>query len=48
MRHLGTAFVVIALLVGAYGVGVFVTERGVANEIAPRSSARNLPDLRIQ
>jgi hypothetical protein len=33
MRHLGTGFIVVALLVGAFGVSVFVTERGVANEI---------------
>jgi hypothetical protein len=33
MRHLGTGFIALALLVGALGVSVFVTERGVANEI---------------
>lgn len=33
MRHLGTGLIVIAAAVGALGIGVFVTERGVANEI---------------
>jgi drug/metabolite transporter (DMT)-like permease len=33
MRHLGTALVVIAVLVGAAGAFIFITERGVANEI---------------
>lgn len=33
MRHLGTGLIVVALLVGALGLAVFVTERGVANEI---------------
>jgi drug/metabolite transporter (DMT)-like permease len=33
MRHLGTGLIVIAAAVGAFGMGIFVTERGVANEI---------------
>ena len=33
MRHLGTALIAIAVLAGASGVLIFVTERGVANEI---------------
>jgi len=33
MRHLGTGLIVVALLVGALGLAVFATERGVANEI---------------
>jgi drug/metabolite transporter (DMT)-like permease len=33
MRHLGTAMIVIAALTGAAGAFIFVTERGVANEI---------------
>jgi hypothetical protein len=33
MRHLGTGLIVVASLVGAWGVGVFATEHGVANEI---------------
>ena len=33
MRHLGTGLLVTAALVGASGVFIFVTERGVANEI---------------
>jgi ABC-type proline/glycine betaine transport system permease subunit len=33
MRHVGTGLIVIAAAVGALGMGVFVTERGVANEI---------------
>ena len=33
MRHVGTGLIVIAAAVGALGVGIFVTERGVANEI---------------
>ena len=33
MRHLGTGLIVIAAAVGALGIGVFVTEHGVANEI---------------
>jgi drug/metabolite transporter (DMT)-like permease len=33
MRHLGTGLIVIAAAVGAAGVGIYVTERGAANEI---------------
>ena len=33
MRHLGTGLIVIAAAVGALGIGVFVTEHGVANDI---------------
>jgi len=33
MRHVGTGLIVIAAAVGALGMGIFVTERGVANEI---------------
>lgn len=33
MRHLGTALMVIAALVAAAGAFIFITERGVANEI---------------
>ena len=33
MRHLGPALIAISLMVGAAGVFIFVTERGVANEI---------------
>ena len=33
MRHLGPAMIVIAALVGAAGAFIFITERGVANEI---------------
>jgi len=33
MRHLGTGLIVAAALVGALGLFVFFTERGVANEI---------------
>ena len=33
MRHLATALVVIAALVGGAGIFIFLTERGVANEI---------------
>ena len=33
MRHLGIALVVVATLIGALGAFIFVTERGVANEI---------------
>ena len=33
MRHVGTGLIVIAAAVGASGMGIFVTERGVANEI---------------
>lgn len=33
MRHLGTGLIVVATLVGALGLFIFVTERGVANEI---------------
>ena len=33
MRHVGTGLIVIAAVVGALGMGIFVTERGVANEI---------------
>jgi hypothetical protein len=33
MRHLATALVVSAAIIGAAGVFIFMTERGVANEI---------------
>jgi len=33
MRHLGTGLIVAAALVGALGLFIFLTERGVANEI---------------
>lgn len=33
MRHLGTALIAIATVVGATGTFIFLTERGVANEI---------------
>jgi drug/metabolite transporter (DMT)-like permease len=33
MRHLGTGLIMAAALVGALGLFVFFTERGVANEI---------------
>jgi len=33
MRHLGTGLIVIAAVVGVAGAFIFVTERGVANEI---------------
>ena len=33
MKHLGMALVAVGALLGAGGVFVFVTERGVANEI---------------
>ncbi len=33
MRHLGTGLIVIAAVVGVAGAAIFVTERGVANEI---------------
>ena len=33
MRHLGTAMIAIAVAVGAAGAFIFITERGVANEI---------------
>jgi hypothetical protein len=33
MRHLGTGLIVIAAAVGAFGIGIYVTERGAANEI---------------
>ena len=33
MRHVGTGLIVIAAAVGALGMGIFVTEHGVANEI---------------
>lgn len=33
MRHLGTGLIFIAAALGALGIGVLVTERGVANEI---------------
>jgi hypothetical protein len=33
MRHLGTALMVAAALVGALGLFIYLTERGVANEI---------------
>jgi hypothetical protein len=33
MRHLATALVVSAALIGGAGIFIFMTERGVANEI---------------
>jgi hypothetical protein len=33
MRHLGTGLIVIGALIGAGGIFIFATERGVANEI---------------
>lgn len=33
MRHLATALVVIAAIIGVAGIFIFMTERGVANEI---------------
>jgi hypothetical protein len=33
MRYLGIGLIVVATLVGALGVFIFATERGVANEI---------------
>jgi len=33
MRHLGTGLIVIAAVLGAAGLFIFLTERGVANEI---------------
>jgi high-affinity Fe2+/Pb2+ permease len=33
MRHLGPGLIVVAAAVGALGFFIFVTERGVANEI---------------
>ena len=33
MRHLATTLVVIAVVTGGAGIFVFLTERGVANEI---------------
>jgi len=33
MRHLGIGLIVAATLVGALGLFIFITERGVANEI---------------
>jgi drug/metabolite transporter (DMT)-like permease len=33
MRHLGTALIVAAALIGAAGLFIYFTERGVANEI---------------
>ena len=33
MRHLGIAMIVVGAVVGASGLVVFLTERGVANEI---------------
>ena len=33
MRHLATTLVVIAAVIGGAGIFVFITERGVANEI---------------
>ncbi len=33
MRHLATALVVLAAIIGAAGIFIFLTERGVANEI---------------
>jgi drug/metabolite transporter (DMT)-like permease len=33
MRHLGTGLIVAAALLGALGLFIFLTERGVANEI---------------
>jgi hypothetical protein len=33
MRHLGTGLIIIAAAVGLLGAFIYVTERGVANEI---------------
>jgi drug/metabolite transporter (DMT)-like permease len=33
MRHLGTGLIIVAAVVGAAGLFIFFTERGVANEI---------------
>ena len=33
MRHLGAALIVVAAAVGAWGLFIFVNERGAANEI---------------
>jgi drug/metabolite transporter (DMT)-like permease len=33
MRHLGTGLIVIAAAIGVAGAVIYVTERGVANEI---------------
>ena len=33
MRHLATTLVVIAAIIGVAGIFIFMTERGVANEI---------------
>jgi drug/metabolite transporter (DMT)-like permease len=33
MRHLGTALIALAAAAGAAGAFIFITERGVANEI---------------
>jgi drug/metabolite transporter (DMT)-like permease len=33
MRHLGTVLIIIAAAMGVAGVFIYVTERGVANEI---------------
>jgi drug/metabolite transporter (DMT)-like permease len=33
MRHVGTGLIVIAAAVGASGIGIYLTERGAANEI---------------
>ena len=33
MRHLGTGLIVAAALIGALGLFIYLTERGVANEI---------------
>jgi hypothetical protein len=33
MRHLGTGLMIVALAVAASGAFIFLTERGVANEI---------------
>jgi hypothetical protein len=33
MRHLGTGLMIVALAIAASGAFIFVTERGVANEI---------------
>ena len=33
MRHLGTAMMVVGAVVGAAGLFIYFTERGVANEI---------------
>lgn len=33
MRHLGTGLIILAAALGAAGVLIYVTERGVANEI---------------